>query len=341
MIGIFYYGAIPSFKHVAESTYYGFESIGYNELFKKDIARSKVNVGSDLSIIIGDTIGSSKDYKWKSISNKSKVTMWWPDTCVSLRKVPDDVIDDINDNVKIIATSNHQMISMRRRGFKVIGYIGRPIHTKMVLDVLCSKPYMWRRRFGRYLVSVLRYGVHKGVDILEEALSKLKPYLKSKRIRFVAVSDRPIKHANLTIPMGSLTDYQFYSLLYEADMYVCTSRYEGFGLPVLQSMALGTLVIHINAPSYNEFVVGIPVEGSYRCNADGWVEVPPESLVSTIKYAIDMSYDEKYEIVTSACERARSFYAEKVVFDLLSLMYMNRCYTHITEIPVDVVRINE
>jgi glycosyltransferase involved in cell wall biosynthesis len=50
-----------------------------------------------------------------------------------------------------------------------------------------------------------------------------------------------------------------YRLLHKSYFYVSLSKSEGFGMPLMEAMSVGVPAVYVNAYSYKEFAVGIPI----------------------------------------------------------------------------------
>ena len=73
-----------------------------------------------------------------------------------------------------------------------------------------------------------------------------------KTVSDFAKENFPIKEKNNVIVLDYLNDFYLKSLIKNAYAVVYPSIYEGFGLPVLESMALGTPVICSLGSSFHE-----------------------------------------------------------------------------------------
>ncbi|MCC6039186.1 MAG: glycosyltransferase, partial [Armatimonadetes bacterium] len=65
------------------------------------------------------------------------------------------------------------------------------------------------------------------------------------------------EHANEVVFTGYLPDEWLPTFYSAADVFAFPSRYEGFGLPVLEAMACGTPVVAGDAPAVNEIAKGV------------------------------------------------------------------------------------
>ena len=86
---------------------------------------------------------------------------------------------------------------------------------------------------------------------------------------------------------------QLYS---KSSAFVFPSRYEGFGLPVLEAMAVGTVVITSDTPALLE-------TGANRALV--FESGSPEDLASNIVRALSMSSDERQALIASGRDHAR------------------------------------
>jgi len=65
---------------------------------------------------------------------------------------------------------------------------------------------------------------------------------------------------NYDIPVFTLKTSDLYSLLHKSYFYISLSKSEGFGLPLMEAMSVGVPAVYVNAYSYKEFAVGIPID---------------------------------------------------------------------------------
>jgi len=62
------------------------------------------------------------------------------------------------------------------------------------------------------------------------------------------------------IPVFTLHVRDLYRLLHRSYFYVSLSKTEGFGIPLMEAMSVGVPAVYVNAYSYKEFAVGIPID---------------------------------------------------------------------------------
>jgi len=115
-----------------------------------------------------------------------------------------------------------------------------------------------------YVLSVAGPDPTKNVETLIDAFARLPPSLR-EQYDLVLAGDfrrRPdlkqrLREAGLEAQVvfpGVVSDEQLVALYQQATVFVFPSRYEGFGLPVLEAMACGCPVISSNAASLPEVV---------------------------------------------------------------------------------------
>jgi len=116
---------------------------------------------------------------------------------------------------------------------------------------------------ARYALFVGELESRKGLDTLMEATGMLPDELRRDTVVAIAgrISERPDLHGP-PIPLappgvrvellGHVSDERLHSLYAGAAAFIFPSRYEGFGLPVLEAMACGAPVIASDAASIPE-----------------------------------------------------------------------------------------
>jgi len=122
---------------------------------------------------------------------------------------------------------------------------------------------------------------HKNHEVLLTAIAKLKASNPSLRVVLTGGVGRAqqlvsgcidrLALSDVVIRPGRVSESALAALMGRADVLAFPSRYEGFGLPVLEAMRCGTPVVAANATSLPEVLAGsgLLVEPD---DADAWAE---------------------------------------------------------------------
>ena len=147
---------------------------------------------------------------------------------------------------------------------------------------------------GRYFLFVGRPAIHKNVEVLLDALTLARRTDPSLRV--VLAGGKHASGDGVIVP-GYVEESRLLELYRGAIAVVMPSHMEGFGLPPLEGMALGTPAITSNAPALLE-VTG---DAALHCDATS-----PEQLAhAMLKVANDAAL--RSELANRGRERARAF----------------------------------
>lgn len=108
-----------------------------------------------------------------------------------------------------------------------------------------------KKKFGiknDYLMAVATFGARKNMDILIKSYKEIK----DKNIDFVVAGLSSIESNGKIHNIGFVTDEELAALYSGARLFIHPSRYEGFGLPVLEAMSCGTPVLCSDITSLKE-----------------------------------------------------------------------------------------
>jgi glycosyltransferase involved in cell wall biosynthesis len=120
-----------------------------------------------------------------------------------------------------------------------------------------------------------------------------------------------LKHPKI-IYTGYISDPDLAQVLTGAKALVFPSLYEGFGIPVLEAMNLGTLVIASNNSSIPE------ITGQYPLLFDPYRE---KDIAETIIRAMKLKSDQKYSLINHARIRAADFTWEKCARKTMEVLH--------------------
>lgn len=161
-----------------------------------------------------------------------------------------------------------------------------------------NKPY--------FLFVGSRDRVYKNFDIVLHALSKIKETVKEALLLVVGSpfnyeECKLIEELNLPANirlLGNINDEYLATLYKNATAFVYPSLYEGFGLPPLEAMACGGIVISSNTSSLLEVV------GKQALTFDPY---SLDEFIDLMKLTLNFSEQKKNELVNYGFERANLF----------------------------------
>jgi glycosyltransferase involved in cell wall biosynthesis len=105
---------------------------------------------------------------------------------------------------------------------------------------------------------------------------------------------------------GYVSDAEKNSLMRKAELFVYPSFYEGFGLPVLEAMALGTPVVTSDNSSFPEIV------------GDAGILVNPYD-VNSIAGGMERALSSSISLINKGLKRAKLFTEERMISKILDV----------------------
>ena len=338
MIGIIADTWGVSFRKVGSLLAQGLDILGYKAMKYIDARIPLLPTGKwSRMFLIGDTVYSILWGWHRYHAHFCDKCTFWTDTPIDLEHIPDSEIDFINEYYCPVAVTNFEYIRMVKRGFKVYGVVGRPLNSKAIEKALKTEDDSWKRKFGKYILTIGGDQIlvppkypRKGLDRFDEAVGLIKSELKKRGIRVVAVSNWVyFKNIDIRIPLGSLSEEDLYQLIKQAELFVFPSRLEAFGVPPLEAMALGKIVVHANAPAYNEFTIGLGIPKDKHVEIKDYApeigkywhvyDYPAKELADLILYALDLPKEERERIGKKAMEAAKQFYDYNIAQKLMEV----------------------
>jgi glycosyltransferase involved in cell wall biosynthesis len=209
-----------------------------------------------------------------------------------------DIIEKLSINKNIV----HKVYLAPSQSFK-------PATDSKALQRTAEK-YKLPKKFALYVGDV---NWNKNVlNILEASkLSKVPLVLAGKAFNEDIPEARKIKNKikklniskNVTIT-GYVSEQELVCLYNLASVTLMPSYYEGFGLPVLESMACGTPVVCSNVASLSEIGLGAAI----FCDPTS-----PEDIASKIKKVFNLSDKKRDELTKKSINHAKKFTWQKTV----------------------------
>ena len=163
-----------------------------------------------------------------------------------------------------------------------------------------------------YLLYVGNIKPHKGLQCLLEAYGKLEMEGEKRRLVIVGNKDKfktadhyvrkqiekGVLGKNIVFT-GYVTDEELISIMRHADILVQPSLYEGFGIPPLESLYVGTPVLLSDIPVFKEIYKDFPVH-YFSCN-DASDLCEKIRNFDTSRVELSKALKEKYSYENSAC----------------------------------------
>ena len=153
---------------------------------------------------------------------------------------------------------------------------------------------------------------HKGLHVLLKAYAQLvKEGVDVPKLTIIGRSDSRTKddsilqvidsHNDNILLVSNATNQQVYDILSKAACLVSPSLYEGFGIPPLEAMSLGTPVILSDIPAYKEIYGNFPVTFFEAGNAedlyDKLKELPSSPINTDSQIGSTYSYEKTAKII--------------------------------------------
>lgn len=159
-----------------------------------------------------------------------------------------------------------------------------------------------KRRFGfdikeKHILVVASNYENKRMDLTQKVFDEVRK--QRNDVKLIKAGYAETLSGDDIINTSWVPEDEMPLLLNSADVFLHTSEYEGFGLPILEAMSCGVPVVVSNKASIPEVV------GSYGNMVDLYADDVIEQFVNKILSCIDMGTDEK------AIEQSKNFSWQK------------------------------
>jgi glycosyltransferase involved in cell wall biosynthesis len=172
----------------------------------------------------------------------------------------------------------------------------------------------WQHQHDRYLVTVGGLSVRKGAPYLFDLADELRKRGSDLRVLVSGRTDAEYAARLAATPnvesLGFVNDEKLPGLLRGSIALVFLSRYEGFGIPILEAMASGTPAFVSNFASLPEVAGGAGIV----------VDVTRPAEVAATVAALSDDAQRRNELIERGYERARAFSWDACVTRLLTAM---------------------
>lgn len=123
-------------------------------------------------------------------------------------------------------------------------------HARTLFSIVLSNVRIYKLLGVKFLLKAIR----ESPVLRKNALLLFKvPKNKGNMVRDI-VNEFGLSIDNFKIIDTYLSKYELYRLIGSSDFYIHVSLSDAFGLPIIEAMAVGTPVIALNAPPWNEVV---------------------------------------------------------------------------------------
>ena len=196
---------------------------------------------------------------------------------------------DYNENLRVPAQKLHRIYN--------------PVNIAEIDSLTQQKTRLYKGA-GPHLVTVGRLAYEKAYDNLLRAFAIVHGKIPSATLTFVGEGDDKNDLEKLTLELQLDSDsirfigFQSnpYPYLKQADLFVSSSRYEGFSNVMVEALACGTPVIATDCPSANREVLIEGVNGWFAGNEN------VASLAETINRAIIERKNMNFQAIRQSCQ---------------------------------------
>jgi len=292
-----------------------FGSLNYLANLMKQIIGNNVTISGNnpksdykpnyLNILIDEGISS--------VIYKRKADIWWTDTPAML---PNSYhkIDEILLNEQLF--KKHYTVSeFNKQHYKQLNI---PVEDTIIPRPINPILFYYKTDYDNTTYDIITIGKHCICD--RKNLRLQREVFLELNFKYCVVSDVWMpKRPNLTqFNFGSITDEQKAILLSESKFLLWTSFIEGFGLPVLEAMTVGTIPIYTDVPAHNEFAVGIPIKPEDKIKACCYgvriikYVITKEAIKEAVQYALSMNKEEYEDLQYKCMQKATEIYNDFV-----------------------------
>jgi len=174
------------------------------------------------------------------------------------------------------------------------------------MDKIACKRFFGLREDEKYILYVASNLYHKRVDLAKAIFEEIRKCRDDVKLIKAGYSEK--LEGEGIISMGWIREEDMPKLYNSADVYLHTSEYEGFGLPVLEAMACGVPVVVSNRASLPEIVgnAGVLIDLDDNC-----VQEFAENILRIL--------DKNIKMDRKALERSMMFSWEKTARETLEV----------------------
>lgn len=281
----------------AHGTSYGFSNAQRN--IKQ--ALEKLNVEFTFKADVELLHASSHLYK----RHNKKSILWFP---YEAEHMPQMLVDKANEADMVIASCAHNMQIFMQNGIK------HPIRMcRLGIDVNTFK-FQKREIKKRFVfLWVGQNNIRKGWDLIPKAFAKV--FTKNDNAFLIMKTTGGERQElmqvqeNIFVDSRNLSDADMLDMYYSANVFLFPSRGEGSGLPAMEAMSTGCLVLAPAIQGLKEFVndrTAMPLKYEMIKAKYGVDTIAPNVLVSDLAMKMKLVYDD-YKSYTDKMQYGSEF----------------------------------
>ena len=285
-----------------------FGSLNYLANLMKQIIGNSVTISGNnpkedykpdhLNILIDEGISS--------IIYKRKADIWWTDTPAMIPNTYHN-LQKILEEEEQLFKKHYTVSEFNKQHYKQLNI---PVEETIIPRPINPILFYYKTNYDNTTYDIITIGKHcicdrKNLRLQREVFLKLN-------FRYCVISDALMpKRPNLTqFNFGSITDEQKARLLSKSKFLLWTSFAEGFGMPVLEAMAVGCVPIYTDVPAHNEFAIGIPIKPEDKIKSCCYgvriikYVINEKEVEEAVKYALGMKKEEWENLSIRCMEKA-------------------------------------
>ena len=240
-----------------------------------------------------------------SVIYKRRAEVWWTDTPAMIPTSRHNLGKILEENE--LFKKHYTVSEFNKQHYRELGI---PVEDTVIPRPVNPILFRYTADYDSCKFDIITIGRH---DICDRKNLRLQREVFLKlNFRYCVISDiwMPKRPNLVQFSFGSLTDEQKAQLLAQSRFLLWTSFVEGFGMPVLEAMAVGTIPIYSDVPAHNEFAVGVPIKPRDRmisfCYGVKVVKhvIDKSDVKETVKYALGMKKEEWTDLSSKCIEKA-------------------------------------
>lgn len=238
-----------------------------------------------------------------SVMYKRKADIWWTDTPAMIPNTYHD-LQAILDEEQLFR-KHYTVSEFCKQHYRELGI---PVEDTVIPRPINPILFNYSVDYSNCEFDIITIGKHCICD--RKNLRMQRDIFLEIGFRYCVISDILMFNRDNLVKyeFGSVSDEMKAELLSKSKFLLWTSFVEGFGMPVLEAMTVGTVPIYTDVPAHNEFAVGIPIKPvdkirsfCYGARIIKYV-IDKEDVKEAVVYALGMGKEE-WEDLSWKCRK--------------------------------------